>query len=163
MSEAEPGGLCNNCVGACCRGRLFLPLSKEEAGTLLAVGTVLKEFLSPGDEVNWGDRRYLKANAPDAKKFVRRQAKGLDPGKGLFGLDSDCGFLEETPEGKFVCGIHNDPDLKPDVCENFTAGSLACLDIRNSVIKRMLEEDSLVPSLAGVALGQETLRNIEGL
>lgn len=161
MSEFEPGSPCGNCVGACCRQSVILPLSQEEAETLRAVGTSLKELLPAGEEVEWGKRRYFRRNAPEDKKFLRKKAHSLEPGQGFYGLESDCGFLEEAEDGESFCGIHDNEELRPDVCGEFTAGSFACRQIRRSVITKMVEEDSFLPSLVGIALGEEAFQALE--
>lgn len=163
MSEIDPGSPCSNCVGACCRSSVILPLSTEEAETLRAVGTVLKELLPAGEGVNWSQRSYFKENAPDNRRFLKRKAKNLQPGQGFFGLESDCGFLEETADGMSVCGVHDDEELRPDICGIFDAGSFACRQIRRDILEQMHREDSLAPSLAGIALGEEILRGLEDL
>lgn len=161
MSEAEPSGACGNCVGACCRQSVILPLKKEEAETLRAVGTSLKELLPAGDGVDWGSRRYFKHNAPRNRQFLRGKAKALEPGQGYYGLESDCGFLEMTEDGASICSVYDDDELRPEICGGFTAGSIACRDIRQDILERMHQEDSLIPSLAGVAMGEETIRAFE--
>lgn len=140
-------------------------LNEKEAGDLRSAGTALKEFLPAGEGVNWSSRRYRRKHASDAPAFVRKWAgsMGLKSGDGLYGMETDCGFLEKTEDDKFICGVHQDPDVKPRICTSFQAGSFACRDIRKTVITRMLEEDSVVPSLAGVALGEEVFRNLEDL
>ena len=163
MSEIEPSGLCGNCVGACCRGRahLTMALSEEEASHLQAVGTVLKEFLPAGENVDWKSRKYFKNNAEDDRKFIRKQSRNLSPGHGLYGLVSDCGFLEETDDGKAVCGVHEDPELKPKVCNDFSAGSRTCLDVRERVVVDMRMEDSIEADLVEVSLGNTALRTLD--
>lgn len=161
MSEAEPSGPCGNCVGACCRQSIILPLKKEEADTLRAVGTSLKELLPAGEEVNWSSRRYFKKNVPSDRRFLRSKAKALEPGQGYYGLESDCGFLETTESGASICSVHDNDELRPEICGEFKAGSIACREIRKGTLARMYREDSLIPSLAGVALGEETIRTFE--
>ncbi len=160
MSETDPSSLCGNCVSACCRGKakLTLALDSEEAGNLQAVGTVLREFLPAGEDVDWGNRGYFKHNAEDARKFIKKQSRNLSPGQGLFGLVSDCGFLEETPDGKSVCGVHDNPELKPDVCDSFRATSKTCLDVRQKVVVEMRMEDVLEADLVDISLGKAALR-----
>ncbi len=69
--------------------------------------------------------------------------------------------MEELGNGQFGCGVHDDPSIKPEACYRLAEGSGACREIRTRVITSMLEEDSLIPSLAGVALGEEVFRSIE--
>lgn len=163
MSERDPSGMCGNCVGACCRGsaKLTMGLNSREVENLRAAGTVLVEFLPAGEGAEWSNRRYFRGHSEDDRKFVRRGAKGLLLGQGLYGLGSDCGFLEETPDGKSICSVHDDPDLQPLVCREFPAGSRTCLDIRERVLTKMYEEDSLVPDLAGLALSGAKLEAFE--
>lgn len=161
MSEIEPGNPCGDCVSACCRKSVILPLSQEEANTLRAVGTVLKELLPAGDDVKWGKRSYFKKHVPDNRKFLKGKAKSLEPGLGFYGLESDCGYLEETAEGMSVCGVHDNEEIRPRICGEFAAGSLACRRVRRDVISKMVYEDSPLLSLVGVALGEEVFQAME--
>jgi Fe-S-cluster containining protein len=161
MSETAPENLCNNCVGACCRAdaKLTMALDSNEVQNLEAVGTVLIEFLPAEEGEDWSDRRYFRENAADQRKFIRRAARRLNPGQGIYGLRSDCGFLEETEDGASICSVHEDPGLKPAVCgDGFQPGSRRCLKTREKVVLKMREEDSLLPDLVGVVLGRTALR-----
>lgn len=163
MSEIDPSGLCGNCVGACCRGsaKLTMALSEIEAENLRAVGTVLIEFLPADEQAEWGDRKYFKNHTDEARKFVKKASRGLDQGQGLYGLASDCGFLEETPDGRAICSIHEDPDLKPQICSDFTPGSKTCLDVRKRVVTQMRMEDSIEADLVEISLGRASLRTLD--
>lgn len=138
-----------------------MSLSETEAENLRAVGTVLREFLPAGDEVEWNKRGYFRKNATDKRKFIRKARKSLEPGYGLYGMETDCGFLEETPEGRAICSVHEDPELKPKVCEKFDAGTRACNKVRARVLNQMHENDELIPDFASVALGRTALQTFD--
>lgn len=161
MSEIAPDNLCGNCVGAGCRAdaKLTMVLDSQEVKKMEAAGTILVEFLPAEEGADWGDRRYFKQHAEDQRKFIRRAARQVRVGQGVYGLRNDCGFLEETEDGLSICSVHEDPDLKPAVCgDGFQPGSRRCLKTREKVVQTMREEDSLLPDLVGVVLGKSALR-----
>ncbi len=134
-----------------------MALTEKNVQDMQAVGTVLIEFLPAEDGVDWSDRPYFRENAGDQRKFVRKGARNLKPGQGIYGLVSKCGFLEETADGASICSVSDDPDIRPGVCYEFRPGSRTCLKTREKVVTIMRQEDDLLPDLVGVALGQTAL------
>jgi hypothetical protein len=125
-----------------------------------AVGTVLIEFLPAEEDVDWSNRRYFKDHAEDQRKFIKKAARNLRPGEGIYGLGSDCGFLEITDDGAPTCSVHEEPDIKPRICGEFREGSRTCLKTRERVVNRMRENDELLPDLIGAALGKAVLQTL---
>lgn len=161
--EINVEGLCGKCPTACCRGDLntLIELTEGQAEILRGVGTKLKEFLAPSKSADWSDKRYFKKNAPDQRKFIWKVAKGMGSGSGLFGFLSDCGFLVKAEDGRGVCGVYDRPDLRPPACSDLRPGSGPCKDIREKAISRMaLMDDSFMPDLGAIALGQADFPNI---
>lgn len=136
---------CSTCVGACCRARaVTISLYGHEAENLEAAGTKLKTFLPAGDGNNWKSRRFFRKHAEidntRERKFVKSRLGQIKPKQGLYGMETDCGFLEKTPSGHSICGAHG-TELQPQACKEFRADSQKCHDIRSAVIGRMIEED----------------------
>jgi hypothetical protein len=143
---------------------MTMRLNEAEAESLRAAGTKLKEFLPAGEGVRWGNRLYLRfhANFSDSyeRRFVGGRAKDLGPGDGLYGLETDCGYLQETPDGRGICSVHEDPTRKPRVCGEFTEASQGCVSVRE---RRGVGMDTaeINLSLVGVALGEAAVENFD--
>jgi hypothetical protein len=143
---------------------MTMRLNEEEVDSLRSAGTELKEFLPAAKGVRWGNQLYLRlhANFSDKyeKRFINERAKGLGRGDGLYGLETDCGYLRETPDGQGICGVHGDPRLKPRVCDEFTEGSRECLSARE---RRGVGLDTaeINLSLVGAALGETAVENFD--
>ncbi len=136
---------CGTCVGACCRAHaVTISLYGHEVENLEAAGTELKTFLPAGEENNWGSRRFFRKHAEiddqHEKKFVKSRLEQIKSQQGLYGMETDCGFLEKTPSGHSICGAHG-TELQPQACKEFKANTKRCNTIRSTVIRRMIEED----------------------
>lgn len=145
-----------------------LPLSADEAEFLRAGGTDLKEFLPAGDGVRWGNRLYFRRHfkAKDIfdptheTNFIKKRVIGtLKRGQGLYGLETDCGYLMQTDEGPAICGVHESPE-RPDICGSFTEGSWSCRQIRERRGVGM-DTEEINLNLVKSALGESALQTVQ--
>lgn len=104
------GMSCSECPSACCRQGTILPLTHDEAWSLIEAGSGLESY--PEDEKH---------------SLTRRQRRR---GISFYKLDTDCGNLQ-LPEdgGAGKCDAFGSPE-RPLICREFTVGDLACRTAR---------------------------------
>ena len=117
---------CHNCVGACCLAGNLLQLERPEADFLAQAGTDLQE-IAPPEQV---DEILAYAGTDEVEVARRSIARELPPGRGAFGLRSNCGHLAVDAEtGRGVCTVWADP-ARPKACAEFPENSIPCHQMR---------------------------------
>lgn len=106
---------CERCPAACCRSGVIMPLSDGEAQVLQEAGTILEPFAMHD-------------------QYPKEIAMARKSGRQLCTLLSDCGNLQQNPDGTTRCRIwHN--ESYPDVCRGMKMGGFVCLSIQTARIK----------------------------
>jgi hypothetical protein len=104
------GFSCGDCPSACCTAGTVLPLSKDEAWSLVEAGTGLLEH--PEESTH---------------QLSRKERRN---GIAFYKLETDCGNLQLPDDGgPGKCDAFRSPD-RPEICREFVVGSIACQNIR---------------------------------
>jgi hypothetical protein len=104
------GFSCGDCPSACCTAGTVLPLSKDEAWSLIEAGTGLLEH--PEDKLHQLSRKERRNDIT------------------FYKMETDCGNLQ-LPEdgGPGKCDVFQSSE-RPAICREFAVGSAACQHIR---------------------------------
>lgn len=104
---------CGDCVSACCRQGVIMPLSQDEASFMRETGTELEPHAAPAID----------------GKFSRKERRLKFA---YYQMASDCGNLE-IPEdgGPGVCSAFDNPE-RPVICGEFKTGSFCCRALRRA-------------------------------
>ena len=138
--NVELEGLCNNCNGACCRRGTILELSDAERDFLEVGGaSIVNAGYKTKAEEEAELRKVLGDTIFDSLSGIVTTA--LDNPSYL--LIEECPYLVETPAGKSVCSVYDDP-RKPKVCGNFEPGNAACTQMREERFITKIAESSNV-------------------
>jgi Fe-S-cluster containining protein len=142
--SSEPEISCGDCIGLCCQD-VRLVLSADEADQLEAAGTQLTPLLPAngptGSEhaFDWSTQtnQLIRLGSAEQDSEMREiymllagVSKRMGPGDGYFGMTGRCGNL--TQEN--TCGVY---ESRPNACQEFSEGSVACVGLRLGVVQQM--------------------------
>ncbi len=104
---------CDDCVGACCKKGVTLPLTDVELQFMENSGAEL-------DYYSTFDKKTSKLSKLASFISGKKQQENVS----IYEFTEDCPFLEDNQ-----CQIYDSPD-KPEICSNMKADSYSCLNIR---------------------------------